>query len=512
MVTHNIHAVPAVVLAELLPDTPVPESMAGVPVTDLVQDSRHVRPGAAFVALKGTHDHGLSHAADAAERGGSVILWDEAEVPDAKPGIPLLHVPGLRARLPHLAQTIFGAWPEAAPVVAVTGTDGKTTVSHLVAWALENLGWPTGLIGTLGVGRPGRLVTTGHTTPGTLELQRHLAALAGSGCRAVALEASSHGLAQGRLTGTPITVAVLTRLSSDHLDFHGSQEAYAAAKARLFTWPGLQAAILNVDDAFGRRVARSVAAGVRVLTYSASAAGDADLQARDVEASAAGLQFTLETTAGAWRVRSRLFGLFQVSNLLATLAALQALGIAMERAVAGVAELPGVAGRMERFPLPNGALAVVDYAHTAAALQAALEALRPHASRRLSVVFGCGGERDRGKRAAMGRVACAEADTVLVTDDNPRSEDPAEIRAEIVAGCAGPAPCDQVADRAEAIGRALHEAEAGDVVLVAGKGHETTQEVQGVHHPFSDREAIRAWLTTGYEQGRDSRRGARGEA
>jgi len=154
----------------------------------------------------------------------------------------------------------------------------------------------------------------------------------------------------------------------------------------------------------------------------------------------------------------------------------------------------------------------VDYAHTAAALQAALEALRPHASRRLSVVFGCGGERDRGKRAAMGRVACAEADTVLVTDDNPRSEDPAEIRAEIVAGCAGPAPCDQVADRAEAIGRALHEAEAGDVVLVAGKGHETTQEVQGVHHPFSDREAIRAWLTTGYEQGRDSRRGARGEA
>lgn len=508
MATHNIQADGAGVLAELLPDIPVPESMAGLPVHDLVQDSRHVRPGAAFIALQGSHGHGLSHAADAAQRGASLILWDEGEAPATQPGVALLHVPGLRARLPHLAQTIFGSWPAAAPVVAVTGTDGKTTVSHLVAWALEVLGWPTALIGTLGVGRPGRLTATGHTTPGTLELHRHLAALAGSGCRAAALEASSHGLAQGRLAGIPITVAVLTRLGSDHLDFHGSQEAYAAAKARLFAWPGLQAAVLNADDPFGRQVARTVASDVRVLLYSASAAGNAELRARDVEASPEGLQFTLETTAGAWQVRSRLFGLFQVSNLLATLAALQALGIAMERAVAAVTELPGVAGRMERFSLPNGALAVVDYAHTAAALQAALEALRPHASRRLSVVFGCGGERDRGKRAAMGRVACVGADTVLVTDDNPRSEDPAAIRAEIIAGCDGPARCDQVADRAEAIARALHEAEAGDVVLVAGKGHETTQEVQGVHHPFSDREAIRAWVTTWYEQGRNSRRGA----
>ncbi|WP_018876480.1 UDP-N-acetylmuramoyl-L-alanyl-D-glutamate--2,6-diaminopimelate ligase [Thioalkalivibrio sp. ALE31] len=490
MAARDTRGAAAPVLGDLLPAGSLRPEQAALPVADLVQDSRRVGPGAAFVALAGTHGHGLAHAADAAARGARVILWDEGEPPESAVEVPLIHVPGLRDRLPQMARALFGAWPEAAPLVAVTGTDGKTTVTHLIALALEALGRPTGLIGTLGVGRPGQLEATGHTTPGVLDLHRHLADLAGSGCQAVALEASSHGLAQGRLAGAPITVGVLTCLSSDHLDFHGSQEAYAEAKARLFAWPGLQTAVLNVDDAFGRRIAGGLPPGVRALTYSATGA-PADLRARDVAATPDGLCFTLETEGQTRTVQSTLFGLFQVGNLLATLATLQALGLEREQAIAALARLPGVPGRMERFPLPNGALAVVDYAHTAEALDAALRALRPHTEGRLSVVFGCGGERDRGKRPAMGRVACERADVVFVTDDNPRGEDPAEIRAEILAGCAAAAECHEIGDRATAIASALAEAGAGDVVLVAGKGHETTQEIRGQRYPFSDREQVR---------------------
>ncbi|WP_024327864.1 UDP-N-acetylmuramoyl-L-alanyl-D-glutamate--2,6-diaminopimelate ligase [Thioalkalivibrio sp. AKL19] len=479
------------VLGDLLSGDDLRPDVAQMPVADLVHDSRRVAPGAVLVALAGTHGHGLDHAADAAARGAAAILWDEAEPPETRPDVPMIHVPGLRERLPGMARALFGAWPEAAPLVAVTGTDGKTSVTHLIALALEALGRPTGLIGTLGVGRPGQLVDTGHTTPGVIDLYRHLAQLAGAGCQAVALEASSHGLAQGRLAGAPISVGVLTQLSSDHLDFHGSQEAYATAKARLFAWPGLQTAVLNVDDAFGRQVAQTLPPGIQALTYSAAGAS-ADLRARDVEATADGLRFVLEADGRSYPVRSALFGLFQVGNLLATLAVLQAVGVARTRALTAVAELPGVPGRMERFPLPGGALAVVDYAHTAEALEAALCALRPHTEGRLSVVFGCGGDRDRGKRPAMGRVACRHADVVFVTDDNPRGEDPAAIRAAILAGCADAAECHEIGDRATAIASALAEADAGDVVLVAGKGHETTQEIRGQRYPFSDREQVQA--------------------
>ncbi|WP_018168232.1 UDP-N-acetylmuramoyl-L-alanyl-D-glutamate--2,6-diaminopimelate ligase [Thioalkalivibrio sp. ALMg9] len=498
------------VLGDLLPAGLLRPGLADLPVADLVQDSRRVAPGTAFVALAGTHGHGLAHAADAVARGAGVILWDEAGTPETFPAVPMLHVPGLRERLPQMARGLFGSWPEAAPLVAVTGTDGKTSVTHLIAMALETLGRPTGLIGTLGVGRPGHLVDTGHTTPGVLDLHRHLAELAAAGCGAVALEASSHGLAQGRLAGAPISVGVLTRLSSDHLDFHGSQEAYAAAKARLFVWPGLQTAVLNIDDAFGRQVVQHLPAGVQALTYSALGA-PADLRARDVEATAEGLRFTLEADGRAYPVRSTLFGLFQVGNLLATLATLQGLGVEREEAIAAVAELPGVPGRMERFPLANGALAVVDYAHTTQALEAALQALRPHVRGRLSVVFGCGGDRDRGKRPAMGQVACREADVIFVTDDNPRGEDPAEIRAEILAGCADSAECHEIGDRATAIASALAEAVAGDVVLVAGKGHETTQEIRGQRYPFSDREQVQARACRHPQDRRGQDRAIRGE-
>lgn len=463
-----------------------PPALADIAIADLVQDSRRVRPGAAFVALSGIHGHGLDHAADAAARKAAVILWDEAEAAPAV-DVPCVRLPGLRARLPALAQGLFGAWPREYPLVAVTGTDGKTTVTHLIARALAALGTPAGVIGTLGVGRPGVLEDTGHTTPGLIDMHRHLAALARSGCRAVALEASSHGLVQGRLEGVPIQVAVLTRLGSDHLDFHGSQAEYAEAKARLFAWPGLAAAVLNADDALGRELAARPGYPAHVWRYSALGAA-ADLSAHDVAATPDGIRFTLAADGRRYAVQSPLFGLFQVGNLLATLAVLHALDFEWEAAVAALQDLPGVPGRMERFRVAGDALLVVDYAHTEQALEAALAALRPHTRGRLMVVFGCGGDRDAGKRPAMGRVASERADVVIVTDDNPRHEDPAAIRADVLAGCGRRAACRELADRGYAIRAAVADARPGDVVLVAGKGHETTQQVGDDHLPFSDRE------------------------
>lgn len=471
---------------------PLAREVAGQRVTDLVQDSRRVTPGAVFVALRGTQGHGLAHARAAAKQGAVAILWDEAEAAPAL-DIPVLHLPGLRAALPAICHALWAAWPDAYPVVAVTGTDGKTSVSQLLAGALEQLGLPAGVVGTLGVGRFGALEDCGHTTPGVIDLHRHLAQMAANGCRALAIEASSHGLEQGRMAGLPVRVAVLTRLGSDHLDFHGSQQAYADAKARLFTWPGLETAVLNADDALGQRLIREATAR-HILTYSAVGA-PADLVARDVEARADGIRFTLEAEGETWPVQVPLFGLFQVGNLLATLAALRALGHSWQDAVAAVSRLRGVPGRMERFDLPGGALLVVDYAHTEQALAAALDALRPHTTGRLIVIFGCGGDRDVTKRPAMGRVASARADQVIVTDDNPRSEDPAAIRAAVLAGCERPEACHELGDREAAVRAAVAEAGPGDVILLAGKGHETTQQVGTQFYPFSDRDLARQIAT-----------------
>ncbi|WP_018862596.1 MULTISPECIES: UDP-N-acetylmuramoyl-L-alanyl-D-glutamate--2,6-diaminopimelate ligase [unclassified Thioalkalivibrio] len=477
-------------LGSLWPATapPLPREVADQGVTDLVQDSRQAAPGAVFVALRGTQGHGLAHARAAADQGAVAVLWDEAEAAPAL-DIPVLHLPGLRASLPAICDALWGAWPDEYPVVAVTGTDGKTSVSQLVAGALEQLGVPTGVVGTLGTGRFGALEDCGHTTPGVIDLHRHLAELAAGGCRALALEASSHGLEQGRMAGLPVRVAVLTRLGSDHLDFHGSQQAYADAKARLFAWPGLETAVVNADDTFGQRLVRETTAR-RTLRYSAVGSA-ADLVARDVEAGADGIRFTLEAAGETWPVASALFGLFQVGNLLATLAALHALGYSWQAGIDAIARLRGVPGRMERFDLPGGALLVVDYAHTEQALAAALDALRPHTTGRLMVVFGCGGDRDVTKRPAMGRAASARADQVIVTDDNPRSEEPAAIRAAVLAGCKRPGACREQGDREAAVREAVAQARAGDVILLAGKGHETTQQVGTRFYPFSDRDLAR---------------------
>jgi len=477
-------------LSSLLPD------LVGLPqiqVRDLSQRSAEVGPGAGFVALRGGRAHGLEYADDALARGATAVLWDEDG--SERPGDPrYVHVPGLRSRLPELARRLFGIWPENRPLVAVTGTDGKTSVSHQVSDALTGIGMPCAVIGTLGVGAPGRLIPTGHTTPDTLGLHRHLAQLAAAGFSAVALEASSHALAQGRLDGIRPTVAVLTQLGRDHLDFHGSLAAYADAKARLFEMPGLRAMVLNLDDAFGRRLHAAHCARRSDLTCwsygfgSCTGSAERHLVGRDLRPTDAGLAFEIEIGGVRDEVRVPLFGLFHAANLLATAGTLMALGEPPKRAIEALRNVRGVPGRMERFALPEGAVIVVDYAHTPLALESALTALRLHTSGRLWVVFGCGGERDSGKRPEMGAVASRLADEVIVTDDNPRNESASGIRREILAGCEGATVAREIGDRAEAIRAAVTESDPGDVILIAGKGHETTQNVAGVEYPFSDRE------------------------
>lgn len=510
----------AVPWSRLLPGI---EGLPQTAVRDLTLQSQAVTPGAGFVALQGTRTHGLDHAAEALDRGAGAVLWDEGD-PTPPPDPRIVHVPGLRRRLPELARTLFGVWPPDRPLVAVTGTDGKTSVSHQISTALTHLGRRCAVIGTLGAGTPGQLTPTAHTTPDVLALHRHLAALAAAGYQAVALEASSHALAQGRLEGVHPRVAVLTHLGRDHLDYHGSLAAYAEAKAALFRRPGLAAWVLNRDDAFGRQLLAEWARGAsdpatfdatgpdgtdgaaapgrpRCWTYSvqepeAGAAGEHGdvpiqtdhIQARQVRASVHGVEFEVRVGAATGRVQAPLIGVFQVSNLLATLATLLALGYPVAAGIAALGQVRGVPGRMERFARAGGPLLVVDYAHTPRALESALQALRPHAEGRVAVVFGCGGNRDVGKRPLMGGVASRLADRVFVTDDNPRDEAPEAIRRAILAGCDGPARVREIGDRAEAIAEAVREARAGDVVLIAGKGHETTQLIRGVEHPFSDRE------------------------
>lgn len=488
-------------LGSLLPER---AELAHVTVRDLSMDSRFLEPGAAFVALRGTRAHGLVYAPEALSRGAVAVLWDEngsVQCEDPR----CVHVPHLRRRLPELARRLFGAWPAERPLVAITGTDGKTSVSHQISLALTHLGLRCAVIGTLGVGAPDTLAPTGHTTPDVLELHRHLARLAHSGFEAVALEASSHALEQGRLDGLQPRVAVLTHLGRDHLDYHGSLAAYAEAKARLFRMPGLQALVVNMDDGLGRRLlseSRAMPDAPPCWTYGMSespdpSSGARHIQATDVTASGDGLSFVVRIGSISGRVSAPLFGVFQVANLLATLGTLLALGYPPAQAISALGAVRGVPGRMERFTVSGGPVLVVDYAHTARALASALRALRPHTGGRLWVVFGCGGNRDPGKRPAMGGEASRLADQVIVTDDNPRDESPAAIRRAIIDGCTGPATVREIGDRAAAIRTAVADAEDGDVILIAGKGHETIQVVAGREYPFSDRELASELIAMG---------------
>ena len=469
----------------------------GVPLADLTADSRAVKRGSVFVAYPGTFQDGRRFIADAVAKGAAAVLWErEGFTWDERWQVPTLGIAGLRARISDIAGHVYGRPSHALWMAGVTGTNGKTSVSQWIAAANDALGCRSAVIGTLGNGLVGELGEAKNTTPDPIVLQRLLAEYLKRGARCVAMEVSSHGLDQGRTAGIEFDVAIFTNLTRDHLDYHRTMEAYAEAKYRLFSARGLSQAVINVDDDFGRRFAERLRGGsLEIITYGIDPAHAPRVWGSNIRFTDAGVDFVIASEWGRSRVRAGVLGAFNVSNLLAVVATLIAHGTPFEDAVAALRHLEPVAGRLERVAAPGAPLVVVDYAHTPDALEKALAALRPSVAEggRLFCVFGCGGDRDPGKRPLMGELAARLADRVIVTSDNPRSEKPTAIIEQVLSGIVE-GEVEAIEDRQVAIFTAVHQARPGDVILVAGKGHETYQEIAGVRHPFSDREVARAAL------------------
>ena len=474
----------------------------GVTATSLCADSRAVAPGDVFVAFPGARADGRRFIADAVARGAAAVLWErQGHAFDVALKVPNLAVDDLQALSGWLAHLVYGRPSEKLWSVGITGTNGKTSVSQWIARAFELLGRRCAVVGTLGCGFPGNLEESLNTTPDALILHRLFAGYLAQGAQAVAMEVSSIGLHQGRVNGVHFDVAVFTNLTRDHLEYHGGMAAYGAAKEQLFATPGLKTAVLNLDDTLGRKIARDLAGrGVQVTGYTLrgeTAPGvDVLLAAEGIAATPRGQRFTAVTPQGRVDIQAPLVGEFNVSNLLAVLGTLLASGVPLDRAAAVLQRLTSSPGRMQALGGDGQPLAVIDYAHTPDALDKALAALRGAAAARggrLVCVFGCGGNRDPGKRPLMGEVAVRRADAVILTSDNPRDEDPQAILADIVRGAPG---ARTIADRGEAIRAALAEADARDVVLIAGKGHESYQEIAGRRQPFSDVDCAAAALAS----------------
>ncbi|AOH35245.1 UDP-N-acetylmuramoyl-L-alanyl-D-glutamate--2,6-diaminopimelate ligase [Luteimonas sp. JM171] len=479
-------------LSELLPD--VAGVPAGLRVTGMSQDSREVAAGDAFLAIPGFGTHGLRFVDQARAAGAAAIVYE----PPAPHGVQVppeaIAVPALRARIGAMADRLHASPSAAMTVVGVTGTNGKTSTVQMLAQAWSLRGLRAGSIGTLGAGLHGQVEPTGFTTPQVSRMHGLLAQLRDEGAQAVAMEVSSHALDQGRVDAVRFAVGVFTNLTRDHLDYHGDMDAYGAAKARLFQAPGLRAAVVNLDDDFGRSLHAALDPALQAVGTSARGRPEARVRAEGVVLDAEGLAFRLRINDEAHAVRTGLLGRFNVDNLLAVAGVLHALGAGADEIAQVLGQLQPVAGRMNRLGGAGAPMVVIDYAHTPDALEQALSSLREHARRRIVCVFGCGGERDRGKRPQMAEVAGRLADAVIVTDDNPRREDGDAIVADILAGFPDRSRVRVERDRRAAIRRAVGEAGPGDIVLVAGKGHEPYQEINGTRHPFDDAEQARAAL------------------
>lgn len=459
-------------------------------VSDLTLSSQEAGPGQAFLAVRGTRMHGLAFAAEAVARGASCVIFESGEgavAPDLP--VPTVGVPELSRHVGEIAARFHGRPSDALAVTAITGTDGKTSVAWLMTGALAHLRVPAHYIGTLGRGVPGGLSATQHTTPDPISLQAALAEARDAGARAVVMEVSSHALDQHRLSGTRIACALLTNLGRDHLDYHPDEQAYREAKYRLFSDCAPALSVFNADD----RICREWAAD-DVTAWSYALDHDAVVRALDPGFSQDGLRFALEHDGARAAVKAPLLGRFNVSNLAAVGAALLSQGHPLKNVGAALSRAGVVPGRMEPLRAEGRPLVIVDYAHTPQALSQALLACRAHARGKLWCVFGCGGDRDRGKRALMGQTAAAVADRIVITDDNPRNEAPESIAAAILEGAGAHGETQVIHRRAEAIEQAVAAAEPDDIVLIAGKGHETTQQYGEVEYPFSDRDCARAAL------------------
>ncbi len=478
------------------------DGIASVPandaqVADLAIDSREVRTGYLFFALRGRQSHGLAFAAEAVQRGASAVLWEpgpDVQTPVFPAALFAAPVADLHKLVGRIADRFF-RWPSSnLRIVGITGTNGKTTSAFLTAQCLMRLKHDSGYVGTIGWGRIGALATPTHTTPDAVSVHRMLAQLKARGVREVAMEVSSHALDQGRVDGVRFHSAAFTNLTRDHLDYHGSMREYGEAKARLFAVQDLQHVIINIGDEFGRRLAQSLAGRAPVTAVWIGEREDAWLSqhsvyARDVTLNIHGVSMVVDGSFGTLHLSTKLLGRFNAENALVVLGCLLSLGIPLPDAAAALAECGAPPGRMEVIePAPAGKpLAVVDYAHTPDALAKALGTLREHCRGVLWCVFGCGGDRDAGKRQIMGEVADQLADQIIVTDDNPRSEDPERIVRAIVEGIKS-RPASVIHDRGAAIAAALNGAGPGDAVLIAGKGHENYQIYGATRRSFSDRE------------------------
>lgn len=495
-----------ITLSALVADFVVTKDCPALDITGIALDSRQVQAGDLFIAIQGAEMDGAAFIPQAIDAGAVAILIEKGRVIEGpiNNAVPVIGIENLSEYVSDIAGVFYGHPSKQIAITAITGTNGKTTCSRLYAELIEILSNnAAAFVGTLGYGMAGTTVDadipalgqTGLTTPDAVAMQRILAELESKGAGTVAMEVSSHSLVQRRVAGLQIDTAVFTNLSRDHLDYHGDLASYAAAKSRLFAMSGLKNAVINIDDSIGRMIAANLEPQIRAITYSVDGQGDAsqaDISCRTIGISPEGLRAAICTPWGSGELKSSLLGKFNLANLLAVIGAAIAQGFELADILQAVPQLRAVPGRMELVDASASPSVVVDYAHTPDALEKALQALRVHCQGNLWVVFGCGGDRDIGKRAEMGAIAETNADRVIVTSDNPRSEDPHQIINHIVQGTSREVIVES--DRRAAIHHGILEADKNDVVLIAGKGHEDYQILGAQRLPFSDQGEARLAL------------------
>ncbi|MGF1685856.1 UDP-N-acetylmuramoyl-L-alanyl-D-glutamate--2,6-diaminopimelate ligase [Photobacterium japonica] len=488
-------------LAPWLHGQVLPPSLSAFSVSGMILDSRRVQSGDLFVAVKGHSVDGRQFIAKAIENGAAAVLThtdDETFFLTEQGGVAVIALPHLNTQLSAIAKRFYGAPDEALELIAVTGTNGKTTISQLLAQWANLIGHQAGVMGTTGNGLLGQIVPAANTTGSAIEIPLVLAEMVQQGADYAAMEVSSHGLVQGRISALQFQASIFTNLSRDHLDYHGDMASYAEAKKTLFTAHQCGVAIINADDTVGREWLHTLPEAVAVAQDKAHLEGltGPALWLEQVHYSTQGVTVRFDSSWGAGELSAPLVGAFNVMNLMLALATLLATGRPLAPLLASAPQLTAVTGRMEVFQAPDKPMVVVDYAHTPDALEKALQALRVHCDGQLWCIFGCGGDRDTGKRPMMAQIAEQLADRVILTDDNPRSEDPAAIMADMLAGLTAPETAAVVHDRAQACEWAFTHAGANDIILVAGKGHEDYQILADRTIHYSDRETAQALLET----------------
>lgn len=485
-------------LSALLKGLCVLPSVLDCRVYGIALDSRKVKKGDLFIALKGFSSSARAYIPQAVENGAAAVLVEseQGDVRVCEDGDSVeLFIPNLKSYVGEIASRFFGAPSKHMKVVGVTGTNGKTTVSQYLAQVLSGLGDKTGVIGTLGYGLLEELEVATHTTPDVIKVHQILANLKGRGASIAAMEVSSHGLDQGRVDEVHFTGAVFTNLTRDHLDYHETMSAYGNAKKALFKKPGLSFAVINFDDEYGHELVSALSEKTKVLSYGISE--PADISVDRVQYTKKGISAELTGPWGAATLSCQLMGAFNLSNVMAVMGVAYSMGYDINEICQAISELTPVTGRMQVYSVDGQPSVVVDYAHTPDALKNALDAIRQHCKGRVSCVFGCGGDRDTGKRPQMAAVAEALSDYVVVTDDNPRGENPEDIVADIVAGLKEDASVRVIHDRQTAIEDTIARATVDDMVLIAGKGHEDYQEIAGKRLAYSDIAVVEAYLRVG---------------